>query len=87
MVPSTTKVLYFTNRSVTPFMSTLNKPIGEIRLRDFKNIFDRPGFFRFHFKALDQEFGMVKEEVQYNLDGSYPVKYQPFNWSISDYLG
>ncbi|TRY77851.1 hypothetical protein TCAL_06147 [Tigriopus californicus] len=63
MVPSTTKVLYFTNRSVTPFMSTLNKPIGEIRLRDFKNIFDRPGFFRFHFKALDQEFGMVKEEI------------------------
>ncbi len=32
-----TKVLYFTNRSVTPFMSTIaGKRIGEITLRDFK---------------------------------------------------
>ena len=65
--PSTTKILYFTNRSVTPFMSTINKRIGEIRLIDFKNLFDRPGFFRYHFKAVDQEFGMVKEEVSKNV--------------------
>jgi len=63
VAPATTKILYFTNRSVTPFMSTINKRIGEIRLIDFKNLFDRPGFFRFHFKAVDQEFGMVKEEI------------------------
>ncbi len=44
-------------------MSSMNKKIGEITLRDFKNVFDRPGFFRFHFKAVEQEFGMVKEEV------------------------
>ncbi len=44
-------------------MSTVNKRIGEVTLRDFKNLFDRPGFFRFHFKTVDQEFGMVKEEV------------------------
>ncbi len=32
-----TKVVYFTNRSVTPFMSTIaGKKIGEITLRDFK---------------------------------------------------
>jgi len=61
--PPSTKILYFTNRSVTPFMSTINKRIGEIRLIDFKNLFDRPGFFRYHFKAVDQEFGMVKEEI------------------------
>ena len=65
--PPTTKILYFTNRSVTPFMSTINKRIGEIRLIDFKNLFDRPGFFRYHFKAVDQEFGMVKEEVSSGL--------------------
>ena len=40
------------------------KRIGEIQLRDFKALFDRPGFFRYHFKAVDQEFGMVKEEVK-----------------------
>ena len=44
-------------------MSSINKKIGEITLRDFKVLFDRPGFYRFHFKSVDQEFGMVKEEV------------------------
>ena len=63
-LPTVTKILYFTNRSVTPFMSSINKSIGDICLRDFKNLFDRPGFFRFHFKTVDQEFGMVKEEVR-----------------------
>jgi len=59
-----TKILYFTSRSVTPFMSTVRgKTIGEVTLRDFKSLFDRPGFFRFHFKTVDKEFGMVKEEV------------------------
>merc|ERR1712045_839552 len=61
--PVTTKILYFTNRSVTPFMSTMSRKIGEITLRDFKVLFDRPGFYRFHFKSVDQEFGMVKEEI------------------------
>ena len=65
--PVTTKILYFTNRSVTPFMSTMSKKIGEITLRDFKVLFDRPGFYRFHFKSVDQEFGMVKEEVLINV--------------------
>ena len=32
-------------------------------MRDFKQLFDRPGFFRYHFKTMDKEFGMVKEEV------------------------
>lgn len=65
---NTTKILYFTNWSVTPFMSSIGKRIGDITLRDFKNLFDRPGFFRFHFKSVDQEFGMVKEEVRMNED-------------------
>ena len=61
--PATTKILYFTNRSVTPFMCSISKRIGDVRLSDFKTLFDRPGFYRYHFKAVDQEFGMVKEEV------------------------
>lgn len=32
-------------------------------LRDFKAAVDRQGSFRYHFKALDPEFGTVKEEV------------------------
>lgn len=37
--------------------------LEEITLGDFKEAIDRPGMFRYHFKALDPEFGTVKEEV------------------------
>lgn len=37
--------------------------LGEVTLRDFKAAVDREGSFRYHFKALDPEFGTVKEEV------------------------
>ena len=84
VAPATTKILYFTNRSVTPFMSTINKRIGEIRLIDFKNLFDRPGFFRFHFKAVDQEFGMVKEEVSSPNTNSSQTEYTAilYCWNV-----
>lgn len=32
-------------------------------LKDFKAAIDREGAHRYHFKALDPEFGTVKEEV------------------------
>ena len=59
-----TKIVYFTPRSVTPFMTSVMRPVGRITLRDFKQLFDRPGFYRYHFKTMDKEFGMVKEEVR-----------------------
>ncbi|XP_077578441.1 dixin-A isoform X2 [Stigmatopora nigra] len=58
-----TKVLYFTDRSLTPFLVNIPKRLGEVTLRDFKTAVDRQGSFRYHFKALDPEFGTVKEEV------------------------
>ncbi|KAI2651345.1 Dixin [Labeo rohita] len=57
-----TKVLYFTDRSLTPFMINIPKRLGEVTLRDFKAAVDREGNYRYHFKALDPEFGTVKEE-------------------------
>ncbi|KAJ8347533.1 hypothetical protein SKAU_G00261220 [Synaphobranchus kaupii] len=60
---ASTKVLYFTDRSLTPFMVNIPKRLGEVTLRDFKVAVDREGSFRYHFKALDPEFGTVKEEV------------------------
>ncbi|KAG7471355.1 hypothetical protein MATL_G00123680 [Megalops atlanticus] len=60
---SSTKVLYFTDRSLTPFLINIPKRLGEVTLRDFKAAVDREGTFRYHFKALDPEFGTVKEEV------------------------
>ena len=59
-----TKIVYFTPRSVTPFMTSVMRPVVRITLRDFKQLFDRPGFYRYHFKTMDKEFGMVKEEVR-----------------------
>jgi hypothetical protein len=58
-----TKVVYFTERTVTPFLTVIPRRLGEISLRDFKTLFDRPGVYRFHFKAQDAEYGFVKEEV------------------------
>lgn len=37
--------------------------LGEVTLRDVKAAVDREGNYRYHFKALDPEFGTVKEEV------------------------
>uniref|UniRef100_A0A8D0H2Z8 DIX domain containing 1 n=1 Tax=Sphenodon punctatus TaxID=8508 RepID=A0A8D0H2Z8_SPHPU len=63
-----TKVLYFTDRSLTPFMVNISKRLGEVTLRDFKAAIDREGTHRYHFKALDPEFGTVKEEVFHDDD-------------------
>ncbi|CAH3189594.1 unnamed protein product [Porites evermanni] len=63
-----TKVLYFTEKTVTPFLTSIPRRLGEITLGDFKEAIDRPGMFRYHFKALDPEFGTVKEEVIDNSD-------------------
>ncbi|XP_064424788.1 dixin isoform X1 [Latimeria chalumnae] len=63
-----TKVLYFTDRSLTPFMVNISKRLGEVTLKDFKMAIDREGSYRYHFKALDPEFGTVKEEVFHDDD-------------------
>lgn len=65
---SSTKVLYFTNRSSTPSMVHIPKRLGEVTLRDVKEAVDCEGNLRYHFKALDPEFGTVKEELF--LDGA-----------------
>lgn len=44
-------------------MSTLYR-LGEVTLKDVKAAVDREGNYRYHFKALDPEFGTVKEEVR-----------------------
>ncbi|XP_022046186.1 dixin-like isoform X3 [Acanthochromis polyacanthus] len=60
---SSTKILYFTGKSPTPSMINIPKRLGEVTLKDVKAAVDREGNFRYHFKALDPEFGTVKEEV------------------------
>lgn len=40
-------------------------------LKDVKAAVDREGNYRYHFKALDPEFGTVKEEVREQLNEIY----------------
>ncbi|XP_040908204.1 dixin-like isoform X3 [Toxotes jaculatrix] len=65
---ASTKILYFTGKSPTPSMINIPKRLGEVTLKDVKAAVDRAGNYRYHFKALDPEFGTVKEEVF--LDGA-----------------
>ncbi|XP_061558040.1 dixin-like isoform X1 [Phycodurus eques] len=65
---SSTKILYFKGRSSTPSMINIPKRLGEVTLKDVKAAVDQEGNYRYHFKALDPEFGTVKEEVF--LDGA-----------------
>ncbi|KAM9846979.1 dixin-like [Aulostomus maculatus] len=65
---SSTKILYFTEKSQTPSMISIPKRLGDVTLKDFKAAVDREGNYRYHFKALDPEFGTVKEELF--LDGA-----------------
>ncbi|XP_061660241.1 dixin-like isoform X2 [Syngnathoides biaculeatus] len=65
---SSTKILYFKGRSSTPSMINIPKKLGEVTLKDVKAAVDQGGNYRYHFKALDPEFGTVKEEVF--LDGA-----------------
>ncbi|XP_028322471.1 dixin-like isoform X3 [Gouania willdenowi] len=60
---SFTKILYFTGKSSTPSMIHISKRLGEVTLKDVKAAVDQEGNYRYHFKALDPEFGTVKEEV------------------------
>lgn len=61
-----TKVVYYMEKSPSPFMSVIPKRIGDIQLGDFKVLLDRSGNFRYHFKTYDKEFGVIKEEVMYD---------------------
>ena len=57
--------------------------LGEVTLRDFKAAVDRHGSYRYHFKALDPEFGTVKEEVGVGESRDYPYTYSHIHDFIS----
>ena len=39
--------------------------MSEVRLKDFKAVFDRHGLYRFYFKTQDPDCGVVREEVSH----------------------
>lgn len=58
-----TKILYYLGTSTTPYLSSCPKPLGEISLRDFKNVVNRAGRYRYNFRTFDRDVGPVKQEL------------------------
>ncbi|XP_053318274.1 segment polarity protein dishevelled homolog DVL-2 [Spea bombifrons] len=57
-----TKVIYHLDEEETPYLVKVPVPADDIRLRDFKAALGR-GHAKYFFKAMDQDFGVVKEEI------------------------
>ena len=59
------KIIYYVDKSATPYMTSLSKPLSSVTLKDFKELLKlKPSQnLRFYFKSQDPEFGIVREEV------------------------
>ena len=59
------KIIYYMDKSATPYMTSLSKSLSSVTLKDFKELLKlKPSqHLRFYFKSQDPEFGIVREEV------------------------
>ncbi|XP_064253577.1 segment polarity protein dishevelled homolog DVL-1 [Passer domesticus] len=60
-----TKIIYHIDEEETPYLVKLPVPPEKVTLADFKNVLsNRPVHsYKFFFKSMDQDFGVVKEEI------------------------
>ncbi|XP_012821477.1 segment polarity protein dishevelled homolog DVL-1 isoform X6 [Xenopus tropicalis] len=60
-----TKIIYHIDEEETPYLVKLPVPPEKVTLADFKNVLsNRPvHHYKFFFKSMDQDFGVVKEEI------------------------
>ncbi|XP_025083627.1 segment polarity protein dishevelled homolog DVL-3-like isoform X2 [Pomacea canaliculata] len=57
-----TKIIYHIDDEDTPYLIKLPVPADRVTLGDFKNALNRPNY-KFFFKSMDDDFGVVKEEI------------------------
>lgn len=57
-----TKIIYHIDDEETPYLVKLPIPPDRVTLADFKNVLNRPNY-KFFFKSMDDDFGVVKEEI------------------------
>ncbi|XP_057305033.1 segment polarity protein dishevelled homolog DVL-3-like [Hydractinia symbiolongicarpus] len=57
-----TKIIYHVDDEETPYLVKIPKPPAQVTLGDFKNVINRPNY-KFFFKSMDDDFGVVKEEI------------------------
>ncbi|XP_036600890.1 segment polarity protein dishevelled homolog DVL-1 isoform X2 [Trichosurus vulpecula] len=60
-----TKIIYHMDEEETPYLVKLPVPPERVTLADFKSVLsNRPAHcYKFFFKSMDQDFGVVKEEI------------------------
>uniref|UniRef100_A0A671RK45 Segment polarity protein dishevelled homolog DVL-3-like n=1 Tax=Sinocyclocheilus anshuiensis TaxID=1608454 RepID=A0A671RK45_9TELE len=57
-----TKIIYHLDEQETPYLIKLPIPAENVTLADFKNVLNKPNY-KFFFKSMDDDFGVVKEEI------------------------
>ncbi|XKL60120.1 hypothetical protein PGB90_001136 [Kerria lacca] len=57
-----TKIIYHVDDEETPYLVKLPISPDKVTLADFKNVFNRPNY-KFFFRSMDDDFGVVKEEI------------------------
>ncbi|KAJ8254779.1 hypothetical protein GJAV_G00197260 [Gymnothorax javanicus] len=57
-----TKIIYHIDEEETPYLVKIPIPAEAITLLDFKQVLNKPNY-KFFFKSMDQDFGVVKEEI------------------------
>uniref|UniRef100_A0A8B9IUL8 Dishevelled segment polarity protein 3 n=1 Tax=Amazona collaria TaxID=241587 RepID=A0A8B9IUL8_9PSIT len=62
MAAAETKIIYHLDEQETPYLVKLPIPAERVTLGDFKGLLNRPNY-KFYFKSMDDDFGVVKEEI------------------------
>ncbi|XP_042270097.1 segment polarity protein dishevelled homolog DVL-3-like [Thunnus maccoyii] len=57
-----TRVIYHLEDQETPYLIRINVPAQRVTLQDFKQVLNKPNL-KFFFKSVDDDFGVVKEEI------------------------
>ncbi|XP_043926131.1 segment polarity protein dishevelled homolog DVL-3 isoform X2 [Protopterus annectens] len=57
-----TKIIYHLDEQETPYLVKLSIPADRVTLGDFKQVLNKPTY-KFFFKSMDDDFGVVKEEI------------------------
>uniref|UniRef100_A0A8D2ZW93 Dishevelled segment polarity protein 3b n=1 Tax=Scophthalmus maximus TaxID=52904 RepID=A0A8D2ZW93_SCOMX len=57
-----TRVIYHLEDQETPYLIRINVPAQRVTLADFKQVLNKPNV-KFFFKSEDDDFGVVKEEI------------------------
>lgn len=71
--PQETRIIYHIDDEETPYLVKLNVPHSEITLSDFKAVLNVPKpNYKYFFKSLDDDFGVVKEEI-IDDEGKLPI--------------